>query len=121
MNLVEFFAWLRSENSWDDVPEIRLDSHNSCGDTPLHVAIWAKDNEAAAALVHAGAEVDARGDEAYTPLHVAIAVENVVIARLLIEHGADWNAFDDLRGATARQRAAESPNPDLRAMSGEVQ
>ncbi len=60
------------------------------GETPLHWAASSNDVAAAAALLTAGAEVDALGGifGGCTPFEEAIIFEKYDVARLLLEHGA---------------------------------
>ena len=58
-------------------------SRAGSGDTPLHAAIWAGDDEAARQLIDAGADVNAAGEDGYTPIHAALAQSNVALARRL--------------------------------------
>ena len=84
---------------------VAIDSHDSDGDTPLHVMAWRNDLEAVELLISAGADVNAIGDMGETPLHVAISQENVAMARALLKAGAR----DDIRsefGSTPREKAA---------------
>lgn len=58
-------------------------------DTPLHAA---ETPEAAAALLDAGADPDARGWMGRTPLHAAAGDGRAGVVRLLLARGADPNA-----------------------------
>ena len=67
------------------------------GSTPLHCAVWKGHQEVAAALIAAGADVNAHNQNEHwgtTPLHAAAHANQAVIAQLLIDHGADVNATD---------------------------
>jgi uncharacterized protein len=92
----------------------------------LHVEIrrympplWARESEAARALIIAGADVEAAGEEGYTPLHVAVAQGNASAARDLVERGASWDVVSAL-GFTPRQNALASENAELRALAGKA-
>ena len=83
---------------------VAIDSHDSDGDTPLHVMAWRNDLEAVELLVGAGADVNAIGDMGETPLHVAISKENFEMVKALLKAGAR----DDIRsefGSTPREKA----------------
>ena len=67
------------------------------GSTPLHCATWKGYAEAAALLIEAGADVNARNENGHwgtTPLHAAAHANQAAIAQLLIDHGAEINATD---------------------------
>ena len=61
------------------------------GWTPLHLASFFGQREAARALLDAGAEVNAlsRNSLTNTPLHAAVAGRHTEAALLLLQHGAD--------------------------------
>lgn len=62
------------------------------GFTPLMVAATAGNLPAALALLHAGADVHARGRDGATPLLMALPSGNQALATALIAAGADVNA-----------------------------
>ncbi len=66
--------------------------------TPLFCAAVNGDAEAAALLLAAGADPDARGSDGTTPLHGAAESGNVEIIRSLLARGADVNALEGRRG-----------------------
>jgi ankyrin repeat protein len=74
-----------------------LDARDTDGSTPLHCAIWKGHQSVVAALVEAGANVNAHNQNDHwgtTPLHAAAHANQAAIAQFLIEHGADVNATD---------------------------
>ena len=74
MNLPTFLAQLAERPDWSKAGPITPSTRAANGDTPLHAAIWAADDEAARALIDAGADIDRHaGEDGYTPLHAAIA------------------------------------------------
>jgi len=73
---------------------------------PLHSAAAARDLDAAAALLAAGADPDAQQAGGHTPLHAAAQHDDVRLARLLLDHGAD-PAVRNEAGADADAIAAE--------------
>ena len=79
------------------------------GWTPLHLAAFFGQREAAERLLAAGADFGARSRNALanTPLHAAVAGGHVELALLLIERGADVNAAD-AGGHTPLHLAAEA-------------
>ena len=87
---------------------------NKYGSTPLH---WAGKNEnldIIAALIQAGADINAKSDSGFTPLHwAAYNNKNPDIIAALIQAGADIHAKTDF-GFTPLHRAAEyNENPDI--------
>lgn len=97
----EYMAYLLQEE-----PE-QLSAHNYDGWTPLHLAAFFGGEEAAAALIELGADVNARSANrmANTPLHAAVAGRKFHLAHLLLQRGADPNARQE-GGWTALQQAA---------------
>jgi ankyrin repeat protein len=120
MKLPQFLAYLADEPGWMNAGPVGIMTRVSSGDTPLHAAIWGRDNEAAKALVDAGADVNALGDMSTTPLHAAIAQGNAEMARYLTLHGASWDIVSEL-GFSPRQRAFDSENAEIRALARGVE
>jgi ankyrin repeat protein len=116
MKLSEFLAYLADEPGWMNAGPVGIMTRDSSGDTPLHAALWGRDDEAARALVDAGADVNALGDMSSTPLHAAIAQGNTEMVKYLTTHGASWDVVSEL-GSSPRDRARRSDNPELRAMA----
>ena len=119
MNLAEFLAYLADEPGWADAGEVGLMTRDSSGDTPLHAALWARDDEAARALVDAGANVNAVGEMSETPLHVAVRQENVDLAMYLSERGASWHMVGEF-GVSPLDKARGSHDERLRSLAGRV-
>ena len=72
------------------------------GSTPLHCATWKGHEAVAAALLDAGADVNAHNQNGHwgtTPLHAAAHANQKAIAQQLLDHGADAKALD-LEGRT---------------------
>jgi len=86
------------------------------GNTPLH---YAGDNEnpaVAAALLRAGADVNALSRYGRTPLHEAAAnASNPAVLELLIAAGADVNARDSNGFAPLHSAAWYNPRPEITA------
>jgi uncharacterized protein len=118
VNLSEFLSYLADEPGWMNAGQVGVMTRDASGDTPLHAALWAGDDEAAQALMEAGADVNARGDLSETPLHVAVATKNATLARHLLERGAAWDAVSEL-GYSPRQRALSSEDDELRSLAEE--
>ena len=90
-------------------------TRSGSGDTPLHAAIWAGDDEAARLLIDAGADVNAAGEDGYTPIHAALAQSNVPLARRLTACGASWDAVNAF-ACSVRDAARRSDDPAVRAL-----
>jgi len=116
MNLAEFLAYLEKEPGWQGRGAVTVSSRSTSGDTPLHVAMWAQDDQAARALLEAGADVNAPGEDGYTPLHVAVAQNDVALARELVARGALWDKVNEF-GSSSRGNALASESPELRALA----
>jgi orotate phosphoribosyltransferase len=115
VTLQDFLNQLSREPEWSHGGAITPRTHATTGDTPLHAAIWASDDEAARQLIEAGADVNAAGEDQYTPLHAAIAQSNVTIARKLTECGASWDAVNAF-ACSVRDAARRSDAPAVRAL-----
>ena len=75
-----------------------IEARDSDGSTPLHCAVWKGHQQAVAALIKAGADVNAVNQNDHwgtTPLHAAAHANQVAIAELLLAHGANPKAKDD--------------------------
>ncbi|HUH14617.1 MAG TPA: ankyrin repeat domain-containing protein [Gaiellaceae bacterium] len=80
------------------------------GFTPLHLASYFGQEDAARLLVERGADVNLAARHAtihVTPLHSAVAGAHAGIVRLLLEHGADPDAAQD-GGFTPLHSAAQN-------------
>jgi ankyrin repeat protein len=84
------------------------------GWTPLHYAAFADNAAAAAVLIEAGAEVDARAKNKFdnTPLQVSLLTSSRGAAKLLLSHGAQVNATQ-AEGITALHEAASSGDVEI--------
>jgi peptidoglycan/LPS O-acetylase OafA/YrhL len=74
--------------------------HPQWGISPLMLSALLNRSEAAEALLRAGADVSARGQDGGTALHAAAFLGSADVARVLLEHGA---------GPEARNLRGESP------------
>jgi uncharacterized protein len=84
------------------------------GWTPLHYAAFADNAESVAALLDAGADVNARARNKFdnTPLQVALLTSSRDSARVLLSRGADVNARQ-AEGVTALHEAAVSGDLEI--------
>jgi uncharacterized protein len=97
------------EELLDGEPELAT-AWSPDGFTPLHLAAFFGQEEAAKILVERGAEVNLVARHAsihVTPLHSAAAGSHPGIVKLLLEHGADPNAAQD-GGFTPLHSAAQN-------------
>jgi ankyrin repeat protein len=116
----------------DDVSLVS--ARSSDGFTPLHLAAFFAQHEAAAKLIAAGAGVDVVADNPtrVRPLHSAVASGKLGGVRLLLEYGADPNSrqqmgFTPLMGAAAnghvemvRLLLSRGADPSLRSEDGKT-
>jgi len=115
MNLHEFLTHLSRDPEWSGAGLVTPLTRAGSGDTPLHAAIWAGDEEAARQLIDAGADVNAAGEDGYTPIHAALAQSNVSLARRLTACGASWDAVNAF-ACSVRDAARRSDDPAVRAL-----
>ena len=74
-----------------------LNARDSDGSTPLHCATWKGHPSVVAALLEAGADVNAVNQNEHwgtTPLHAAAHANQAAIAQLLIDRSASVNVKD---------------------------
>jgi len=115
MMLQEFLTHLAAEPDWSHAGPVTPLTRAVNGDTPLHAAIWAGDDEAARALIDAGADVNAAGEDGYTPMHAVIAQVNVRLARRLTDRGASWDAVNAFN-CSVREAARRSDEAAIRTL-----
>lgn len=91
-----------------------LESHNSDGWTPLHIAAFFGQQKIAELLLTRGAKVDSRSTNAMknTPLHAAAAGQKKALVQFLLEHQADANARQE-GGWTALHAAAQNGDREM--------
>jgi len=80
--------------------------------SPLHLALYMKDETKAKSLIEGGADVNKRTPFGITPLHMAAVAGLKDIAELLIEKGADVNAKPNWDW-TALHGAVKDGNEDM--------
>ena len=115
MNLQDFLTHLSGQPAWAGAGQVTPVTRSGSGDTPLHAAIWAGDDQAARLLIDAGADVNAAGEDGYTPIHAALAQSNVPLARRLTACGASWDAVNAF-ACSVRDAARRSDDPAVRAL-----
>ena len=81
------------------------------GKITLHVAVGNENLAVIEALIEAGADLEARGDDDHTPLHVAVGNENLAVIEALLNAGADPMARDDNGRTPLHVAARDSGNP----------
>jgi ankyrin repeat protein len=87
-----------------------VDAKNKYGETPLHYAVQQSSEDLTVLLIHAGADVKARGGRYEgTPLHYLRHNPSVAIVRHLLAAGADVNTINKW-GATPLHKAASVNN-----------
>ncbi len=72
------------------------DLPTSQGSQPIHLAATNPDVSALKALIDAGADVNARDNDASTPLHMAVYTQKVTQTQMLLDAGADPKAKNNL-------------------------
>jgi ankyrin repeat protein len=80
------------------------------GFTPLHLAVFAKQEEALRILISQGADLDATSSATFaqvTPLGTAAFVRSALLAELLLEAGADPSAGGEAALVTAEANGDE--------------
>ena len=89
-------------------------THARNGWTPLHYAAFADNAQTAAALLDAGADVNARAKNKFdnTPLQVSLLTQSHEVARLLLARGAEVNARQS-EGVTALHEAAAAGDVEM--------
>lgn len=73
-----------------------LNSLDSIGRAPLHIAASIGDYQLASALIDLGADLNVTDNDLRTPLHYAAETQQLDVVRLLVERGADTGAKDIL-------------------------
>ncbi|QPH54853.1 ankyrin repeat domain-containing protein [Pontivivens ytuae] len=94
--------------------QVKVNSRDSCGDTPLHVIVRRGDLHGVRLLIEAGADVNAIGDMGETPLHVAVGQGSPDVVEALLRAGAR----DDIRSEfddTPREKM-EQFHPELKRL-----
>ena len=81
------------------VPGVMMRS--PAGNTPLHIAAIHGDTLVVRALLDAGADPNAAGEQGDTPLHGALGQKHLQVARMLIAAGGSLDA-SNRDGVTAR-------------------
>jgi ankyrin repeat protein len=89
-------------------------SYSRNGWNPLHYAAFADNADTAAALLDAGADVNARAKNKFdnTPLQVSLLTSSRNAAKVLLDRGADVNARQ-AEGVTALHEAAQSGDGEI--------
>jgi ankyrin repeat protein len=75
---------------------IKFNTKNHEGETPLHIAALWGDRRAVNILLEKGSDIDAKGDMGCTPLYYAIMNNHKECAFLLLDAGANPNILTEL-------------------------
>lgn len=105
-------AWLKTK-AWRTMHLPNSKTCNIANDfntTWLHTAASEGNLKQVAALIRAGAKLNARDDDGWTPLKAACSNGHTDVARILLEHGADPTIRDNKHGWPAFMNAAIEGN-----------
>ena len=90
----------------------KINTVNSGGFTPLHLAALHGSSDVANILIENGAEIDAVNHDGQTPLHVASSNVCIKMIKILVDHGANLEK-PDKNGSTALLLAAKAGQSDI--------
>ena len=92
LSVVQVFVNHQSiETDAQERPDFNL--KNTCGDSPLSLALAMGFNDLVPLLIKGGSDINARNGEDITLLHQAIIKEDADLAIFLLDQGADLNAL----------------------------
>ena len=94
------------------VPLEDVNQVGNFGERPLDVASARGNMEEIAALLEAGARINAPGELGYTPLHMAVAQGRLTATQFLLDHGADPNVKNEF-GETPLDTAKRAKQDDI--------
>jgi ankyrin repeat protein len=86
--------------------ELEVDAQNNLGNTPLFLAVYAKEVQYVTMLLQRGANVHLRNKHGVTPLLTACEIGALECAEQLLTFGADVNAVDN-HGESGLHKAAK--------------
>jgi ankyrin repeat protein len=89
-----------------------LNEQDNNGNTPLHIAIFAQNNQLAARLVAHKADLNIQNRSGETALHEAAHSGNVAGIKLLLKHGAN-RTIQNSAGKTAINIVQEQPESKI--------
>jgi ankyrin repeat protein len=89
----------------DMAPEIDINTKDSKGFTPLHIATLNNRIDNVKVLIGAGADINLQSNDGLNALHVAAKLGNASITKLLLKKGSD-RYLTDVNGYTALHMAA---------------
>ncbi len=95
MKLEEILNDCLDTPSWGDLQEIKIDSINFYGNTPLHTVCTWGELPLVETLVEAGADVNFVGEHGNTPIYSAIVGESIDVVEYLIKKGARKNVKNE--------------------------
>jgi uncharacterized protein len=88
LKLQAFFHEIADLPEFVEISPIGPHSRGNFGSTPLHIAAIRGDVSVIRALLEAGADIDAPGEDGYTPLHDSVLQGHQEAVRFLLERGA---------------------------------
>ena len=102
--LQKFFAEIQDLPEFLGIPVVGVHTRGCWKSTPLHIAAVRGDVAVIAALIEAGADIDAHGEHGYSPLHEVVEQGHLEAVKLLLDRGASLTITND-DGQTAIQSA----------------
>jgi len=94
-NLDEILKQCEKTGAWYGEEITSVHQRNYMQDTVLHTVCSWGDPEAASAVIAAGADVNAKGDQGGTPLFNAVIGGSADVVRLLLSAGCDHTVKND--------------------------
>jgi ankyrin repeat protein len=91
LQLSDVLALCEKTPSWEGLQITNLQQKNHLGDTVLHTVCSWGDERAARAVIEAGVDIDAQGDNGASPLFNAVISESEDVLKLLLKKGANPN------------------------------
>jgi uncharacterized protein len=93
--LQKFLAEMPDLPEFLGLSEVGVHTRGGWDSMPLHIAAVRGDVEAIAALLDAGADIQARGEHGFSALHEAVLQGHIEAVRLLLQRGASVSTTAD--------------------------